>query len=284
MANAFVVSPMKQEISLKPGDTYDGYVLVGNPADATEDFNFVATLNPFSVSGNDYRMDFETMSDWSKIVGWTKLEETSGTLAPNETKRVHFTITVPKDAPAGGQYLMLGISSKPSESGEGGVQDVVKMASLVYADIAGNTKHEGEIIKNFVPGFVASGVPITTVEVSNNGNVHEKLTTNLTVKNVFSGEKISLTGEDKDSYDSLVMPESTRVITRNIDGLPSLGIFEVTQQVNYSGKDSNITTIMVICPIWFIVLVVVLIASIIATVCFTIHSKRKKSNGELGKF
>ena len=51
MAGAFTVMPMRQTIELKPGQTYTGYITVANPQAATEDFRYVATAVPYSVTG-----------------------------------------------------------------------------------------------------------------------------------------------------------------------------------------------------------------------------------------
>lgn len=274
MSSSFVVSPMSQKIDLKAGETYHGYITVANPANSTEDFSFRVSLSPYSVSGTNYEADFSTKSDWSRIVDWMALEETSGTLRPNETKKINFTIKVPKDAPAGGQYAMIGIASDKEKNST--VQDTFEMASLIYAAVEGETKHEGKIEGNSVPGFVASGVPTTKVTVSNNGNVHEIATTTIKVKNNLTGEEIKLSDRDNDSYDTVIMPSSTREIIRELSGMPQLGVFEVSQTVSYLGEETNITTVMVICPIWFMALVLGLIVSVVGMVCFSVHLRRKK--------
>ena len=276
MESSFTVSPMKKEITLEPGETYEGYIVVANPSTATQNFSFKASISPYSITNDKYEPDFETQSDWSQIVEWMKLDDTEGTLAPNETKKVHYKITVPESAPAGGQYAMIGITSANNGASEGGVGNVYRVASLIYADIAGTTVRNGKIINNTVPGFVASGTPTTTVEVANEGNVHEKVKTTITVKNVFSGEKMHLSDAEEDAYESLVMPETTRTISRNLEGLPQLGIFEVTQDVSYLGQDSTVTGTLILCPIWFIALVAATIVSIVGMVCYGVHLRHKK--------
>ena len=67
MLNKFIVSPMSQDIFLKPGETYEGSITVANPADATENFYFKVSIYPYSVSGENYAQDFLTQSNWSRI-------------------------------------------------------------------------------------------------------------------------------------------------------------------------------------------------------------------------
>lgn len=280
MSNKFAVSPMSQKIELKAGETYTGSITIANPKAATEDFHYQISLSPYSVIGENYTPDFTTMSDWSRIVDWMSIDSTEGALKPNETKEIHFTIQVPVDAPAGGQYAMIGVSSNnPVEGAENGVvQNVFEMASIVYASIDGTTVHEGEVLDNTVTGFVAVGKPITTATVTNHGNVHETLTTNLTVKNVFNGQVIMATDESEEKLETTIMPNSTRTITRELSNIPALGIFEVKQQLSYLGQTSEVSTVMVVCPIWFIALVIATICSIIGMIFYGKHLKKKRAN------
>lgn len=273
----FVLSPTRQEIELKAGGTYEGSILIANPNTATEDFEYKITVMPYSVSGSDYKPDFETMSDWSKIVDWTTFEEPTGVLAPNESKEIFYKIEVPLSAPAGGQYAMIGVSSVPSEgSKKTEVHDTYTLSSLIYARVDGETVHAGEILENQVPGFVSSGTPTTIVTVTNTGNVHEKLSVELSVKNVFTGERLSLSGEETDTYESLILPDSTRVVSRTLDGLAGLGIFKVTQDVSYLDESSSATTVMVICPIWFMILSIVTVTVIFTTLAYKIRKTLKR--------
>lgn len=278
LEKSFSLSPTKQEIELKPGEVYEGSVLIANPNTAVEDFEYTVSAMPYSVSDKDYQPDFETMSDWSKIVEWIQIDEPSGVLKPNESKRIYFKIKVPLTAPAGGQYAMIGVSSTPTAvSKRSEIRDTFILTSLVYAKVEGETVHTGEILENYIPGFVSSVTPTTIVTVSNTGNVHEKLKVDLKVKNIFTGENLSLTGEETDSYESLILPDSTRVVSRALDGLPGLGIFEVVQDVSYIGENSSNTTVMLICPIWFMVLCIILTTMIVTAILYRIMRVVRKS-------
>lgn len=279
MQNSFTISPMVQKIVLKPGDTYHGSILVANPISSTEIFNFQVSLSPYSVSKDGTKVDFENMSDWSRIVSWTELGLTKGTLKPNDTVRIPFAIKVPEDAPAGGQYLMIGVSydAPVADSNSSTIQDVYEMGSLIFAEIEGKTIHEGRILENSIPGFVALGSPAVTVNLSNDGNVHETATVKIQVKNTITGETYKFSDDGENTYQTTVMPDTTKAVTRNLDGLPQLGIFEVNQSVLYLDTESNITTMMVVCPIWFMALVAGVIISIAGMIAYTIHLRRKKA-------
>ena len=282
MANNFIVSPMLEKISLKAGETYTGSILIANPKDATEDFYYKISTSPYSVIGENYIADFETISDWSRILEWTTLEDTEGTLKPNETKRIFYTIEVPKNAPAGGQYLKIGVTSNAAASGSGGaVQDVFEIASLVFAEIDGETTRGGRILEGKIPDFVTSSNPAVTAKFTNTGNVHETATTALYVKNLLGGGEIYPQNGENPEMESIIMPLSTRVVSRQIPNLPVVGIFEVKETISYRGDTMDVTSVMVVCPAWFILLILATIASILGMIFYGRHLKRKKFKKQL---
>lgn len=282
MSTSFTVSPMLDKINLKPGETYTGTILVANPKTATEDFYYKIDISPYSVIGEDYTPDFQTMLDWSRIVEWTTIEDTEGVLRPNETKKISYTIEVPENAPAGGQYFKIGVSSNGKANGDGGiVQNVYEMASLVFATVEGETRHEGRILEGNIPGFVSTTKPAVSARVVNDGNVHETATTEVTVKNVFGGGNIYPKDGENSKMESIIMPFSTRLISREIPDMPVLGVFEVTETVYYMDNEMGITSTMIICPFWFILLVIAFISSIIGMGFYGRHLKHKKLKKQL---
>ena len=279
MKNAFTVSPMSQKITLKPGETYHGFIKVANPAAATEDFYYKVELYPYFITGDDYETDFETMSDWSRIVEWTTIENPTGVLKPNGVEKIYFTIDVPYNVPGGGQYMMLGVSSdNPFEAEEGSfsVQNIYEMASLVYADVEGEINHSGRILENEIPSFVTTDKPYVLTKINNTGNVHETAVVAITVKNNFTGETIMPKEGEDNSFESVIMPESTRTLKREITNLPPLGVFEVTENVSYMGEEMVTSTAVVLCPVWFIILVLFTIISIIELLFYGRYKRRKK--------
>ena len=278
MQNMFTVSPMVQNITLEQGKTFKGTITVANPDSATEDFHFKVSISPFSLNGTGYNPDFQTNSDWSRIVKWMSIDTESGVLKPGETKEIGFEIAVPTDAPAGGQYAMIGVSSDAgaASDGSGSVQNVFEMASLLYARVSGEVVRSGKIIKNQIPGFVANGEPVVELGLSNEGNIHETATTKLEIKNVITGETI-LPKENLDGvYETIVMPDSDQNISRTLEGVAALGVYEVKQTVNYLDEESYISTVMVVCPIWFIVLVILTILSIFGMFFYSRFLRKKQ--------
>ena len=280
MENTFTIMPMSHQVNLAPGNTYTGSITIVNPVDATEDFHYKMDISPYGVIGEDYAADLKTVTGRNEIVNWIKIEEPTGVVKPNESKKVNFTITAPENAPAGGQYAAITVYSDNSTvQGNGvAVNNIFEMASLIYANISGDIKRETKIIENNIPGFVA----VPPVEVSaileNNGNIHETATVVLNVTNFFTGEVIYPTEEDNNEFSEMVMPETTYHSTRNISNLPSLGVVKVKQTIYFRGEQSAEEKNVIICPIWFILLVAACIAGIIALIIAKVRKHKKKKN------
>lgn len=281
-SNMFTLLPMNQRFSLKPGETYEGSITVVNPADATSNFAYKAEVTPYSVIAkehSDYDMSLAEETNYTYLAKWIKIEEPTGEVKPNESKKVKFTITVPEDAPGGGQYATIAVSSNQSNTSSKGVnvQNVFEMASIIYGTVDGETIHKGEILENNVPDFAVSTPIKLSALISNDGNVHEDATFSISVSDYFSGRVILPTEEDEGIYGEVVMPETTRFIEREVDNLPALGAIKVNQTIYYQGVSSSIEKVILICPIWFLVLVILTIAAIIATIVHLVKKHRKKA-------
>ena len=275
--NAFTLMPMSQKISLKPGEVYEGSVKVINPSYATEDFEYKAEVTPYGVVGQEYTADLLSESDRTQISKWVKIQNPTGSIKPNESEEIKFTITVPENVPAGGQYATIAISSnkKASDSDGVSVQNVFEMASIIYADIAGETVHDGKVLENNVPGFVLTNPVKISALLNNNGNVHETATFTIQVSDVFTGRVILPTDENSGVYSEYIMPETTRFTEREVSDLPALGIVKINQTINYNGQVSTVEKNVFICPIWFLILMILTVAAIITAIVMLIRKHRR---------
>ncbi len=276
--NSFTILPMSQRFYLEPGKVYTGKITVVNPVDATSDFAYKASISPYGVVGGDYTADLTTNYNRSIITNWIKILEPTGKVPPNGSKDIEFTITVPENAPSGGQYATIAVSSDSDQkSGDGvAVQSVFEMASIIYANVAGETVRSGEIIKNNVPGFSTMTPIMVGAVIENGGNIHEDATFIIKISDVFSGKVILPTEEDNGQYNEIIMPETTKQVTRNISNLPAIGVVKVSQTIYYNGKVSTVEKNVLICPIWFMVLMILTLASIVTAIVVTVKKHRKK--------
>lgn len=277
---SFVISPMTKRLSLKAGKVYEGILTVANPKDAKKDIKFKIEVSPYSVNGEEYTVDFSNKNDRNQIVNWIKLDKTAGTLKPGESTKVGYAIMVPTNAPAGGQYaaLLVSLDNEGQSSSGVAVENVFEMASVIYANVEGETKHEGHISSNDVPGFVTS-IPFKVEgDISNEGNVHEIAMVSLEVKSIFSTTPLyPLTGESG-VLEETIMPDTTRHISRDVNGISPLGIYTVKQVITYMDETSVVEKTVIACPIWFMVLIALTLCSILYSIYKALQRRKRRKN------
>ncbi len=278
MQNAFTVMPMNSSIELKPGDKYEGYIVVSNPDNSTSDFNYLVEVMPYGVIGNDYQADLTSSSKNTELTNWVKISNPTGTIKPNESTRINYTINVPSDAAGGGQYAALVVSSADGRNATDGlgINNVYSIASILYAKVDGKIEHSGEVLENSIPGFVTGFPTNSNVMLKNDGNVHEAANIYLEIKNVLNGETVYPKEGDTGGIQEEIMPNTTRYLQKSIQDISPLGIYEVTQTIQYLDQNNVNTQILIACPIWFMLLVFVTVCSIISFIVSRVL-KRKKS-------
>lgn len=278
---AIALSPTSQRIVLIPGETYRGGFSVVNPAGSESDLNYLVTVASFSQSGainskDDYgEVDFDTKTDANSIVDWTTLANPTGVVAPNDEEVVSYIIDVPEDAPAGGQYMALLVRENPEfqnlNDGSMGVNEVMQMAFVVYAEVAGETVKTGEILENNVPAFLFNNELNATSLVRNGGNIHTDASYVLQVWPMFSDEEVC-TNEENPTTEFL-MPDTRRYHTETCK-LPAVGLFRAKQTVSIFGETSVVEKTIIVCPLWMLFVIVFIVVALIVW-AVTMRKKRR---------
>ena len=272
----FAVSPMNQKIVLAPGEDYDGTFEIVAPQSSPQTFYYKLSVEPFSVDEN-YNPVYENNGDYNQIVDWISLESETGSVEPNETARVKFKIHTPKDAPAGGQYAIIRVQSdyemmkKESEENAINIQNIMSIAHILYAEVAGETKRGGEIIEANVPSFLFSGNISGSATIKNTGNVHSDATYMMQVFPLFSSEEVFTNEEDPKS--NLIIPGATRTTAIPWEETPSIGVFHVIYNASFEGASQKIDKMVIVCPLWLLFIIAVIIFLIIFKI---LSGKREK--------
>ena len=281
---SLIVSPVNKRIIINPGEVYHGSVSVSNRYDADSNLKFEVLAGSFSqledeTHHDDYgTVDHISVSSWNQIKDWIEFEFTSGEVVPNGEVVVPYTITVPEDAPAGGQYATIIIRdvSHSLDNNQSGItiQNEFQFASVVYAEVAGETRDTGEILENNAPSFLLDGSKFeATSMVKNTGNVHTDAEYILQVWPLFSGEEICTNEENPDT--SLILPDTKRYHSQKCE-LPSFGIFNIKQTVKIFDQVSTIEKMVIVCPIWLLFLIIFLVA--LGIIYLFARSKKRKND------
>lgn len=266
------ISPPVQKIALEPGETYHGTFKVSNIG--FNAFDYTLTSIPFSVTNDNYDPDFTTEKTSNQIYKWVTFDKSGDHIESNTTQEVGYTVTVPEDVPAGGQYAGLAVSVNNGE--QGSMQTTTRVVMKLYASIAGETREEGEIKENKITSFVFGGGKVTATSlVSNTGNTHADATYTLKVYPLGSDEEVYTNEEEP--ITRTILPETERYTTTTWEETPSLGLYNVEQTIEYMGQTSTTKKFVIVCPLWLIVIFAALIFAVIFTLVSRARARKQEA-------
>lgn len=276
------VSPMSDKIILKPGDEYGGDITVINQSSDNENVNFKVEVIPFYVDENYKNIFDEEVGDYNQIVKWITLDNAQGTLTPGESIKIHYNIEVPMSAPAGGQYAAIRVLDVGNydESGPNGemsttINTVYGVSYLILAEITGKTTRSGEISEANLSSFLLTGNITGSSIVKNTGNVHGTAKYTLQVFPIFSSEEIYTNEENPDERN--IMPERTYYHETSWDQTPGIGIFNVIYTVEFEGITTEVSKLVIVCPIWLLFIIIFAIFALIFYFITRTKARKKAS-------
>ena len=278
------VSPVKQKISLAPGSSYSGTFKIHNAG--TQEFTYTAYATPYSVINDNYDPNYTNVTSYSQISEWITFDKSTekGTLQPGEVVEVKYTVNVPEDVPAGGQYAVLMAQTDAGNAENATIAAIHRVGCILYAAVPGETRTGGEIVKNTVNTFYFDPPLTVSSLVKNTGNVEQTAKYTVKIYPLFSDESVFNTeNAEEGSYDRDVMPETSRFNSITWEGAPSIGIFRVTQIIDFGGQQENreVTKLVLICPLWLLFVIFAIIFFIIFWLVS--RARDRKRGGKKGK-
>jgi hypothetical protein len=212
------LSPVTKKFEIAAGDSTRGSFTVLNTGDVP--FDFIVYAKPFSVSGSNYDANYSDESaPRADAYDWVVFDTTEGTLAPNESIEIGYTVDMPLDAGLGGHYAALFAETQPSENTEGNqIIRKKRVGSVLRVNVSGDINEQGTVLGSTIPGFISSPPLQTTLDVKNDGNVDFTVLSSIKVSDVFGNTKYS-----NQKVDTIVYPDTTRAIEHNWDDASWLG-------------------------------------------------------------
>lgn len=279
--SVMVVSPMNQKIILTPGESKTMSLKISNPNTAKNELHYSVSVGSFGYDSND-NIDTTSTTSYNQMMDWIELGADSGVVQPNESTTVSFTINVPENTPAGGQYATILIQDDTSIYSSGNsnvsIENIVQMASIIYAEVAGKTVDTGQILENDIPSISFTNQLEATSLVKNTGNVHTDAKYTFQVWPLLSDEEICTNEEDSET--NLIMPGMERYYTQTCT-VPLVGIFRAKQTVKIFGEESIIEKTIFVCPLWLLFIIIFAIAALIIWLIF--HARTRKGPKDKSK-
>lgn len=276
------VSPASQELELQPGQKYQGKINVSNSGRTS--FQVKVSTKPFYVKDETYDPVFSTDSAYTKLHNWIKLSEKSFTINPEEKHVLEFEITVPNDVAPGGQYAAIMFLSENEDATPATIKTSGRIATILYGHVnGGEARMSGELVDHKLPSLWRnSGISISQT-VTNNGNIDFRVQQTMTIKEFFSNREVvnpSTTTSDGDTIGTsnvMVLPGTSRMSVLSWPDAPKLGLFQVTQNIDFLDQNYTFEQIVFICPIWVIAIIIGVIFFIIV---YTVSRSRNKKNNQ----
>jgi hypothetical protein len=210
------VTPPLFQLSVSPGNTWQSSIKVvnSNPYPITiyaEVVNFVATGE--AGQGRFLPIEGDT-ADKKTLAEWIEIAKVPHTIAAEQSKDISFLIDVPENAPPGGHYAAILVSTQPAASeGAASVQTVQSVTSLFFLRIEGDVGEIG-MVREFRALDAFVGVPDVTLSLrfENKGNVHLQPKGDIIITNMWGTERGRIPVNYRSNFGN-VLPESIRDFT-----------------------------------------------------------------------
>lgn len=275
-AQALTISPARIELTADPGSTTSNEFTIVNEQDS--DQTYYTSVENFEAQGESGTPNFsptkEGFASWVQVIDKV-------TIKKGEKIKIPFTITVPKDADAGGHFAAIFLTTTPPAVSGGEVSVGAKIGMLMLLKVSGDIKEDGGVVSFLLKngGHFATTLPITFVyRFNNNGNDRVKPTGTTTIRNMigFTTEELSANPTEGN-----VLPNSIRrfeVTWGSGEPLPAsasffsqvqyemrnfaLGLYFTNLDLTFGTKTASKSLYLFVLP-WHLLIIVLIIAGII---------------------
>jgi hypothetical protein len=226
------ISPTSVDTVIKPGSSASGNELVLNQGKAP--FQYLVYVTPYDVEGEDYTPYFTPIPGSPDVTSWFKITaRTKGQINPGEQIPIPYTITIPKNTPAGSYYAT--ILAEKDTQGSNGIVTRVRVGTIFYIRVAGPAVTRGNVALWSVPWL--QHYPLTaTLKLANTGSVYFLAQVNVSVKDIFGGSKYTF------SRNPAILPQKLRRIPVPWQNGAHFGLYKVSGSASFNGQNHSLPT------------------------------------------
>jgi hypothetical protein len=242
------VTPTKFDVRAMPGQTWTSEIRVIN----SNDFEFAvfAEVVNFAARGDSGEGQFQPVLDGSAgqtFAEWVEVPAGPIMVAPEQSAVIPLTVRVPRDAPPGGHYAAVMISTQPpvTERRDSQVRTAQAVTSLLFLKVDGDIVESGTI-REFTTNQSLYRSPAVdfTVRFENQGNVHIQPRGDITITNMWGQERGIIPINQRSTFGD-VLPEQIRRFTFGWTGewsLADIGRYEAVVNLAYGEQSRQFAT------------------------------------------
>lgn len=232
----FSISPPSFEVSANPGDIIKNVVKVTNIT--TNPIALETLAKDFVAVGNEGAVELLDENSSFSLASWVSFEVDTITLQPKQTALIDYQIKVPSNAEPGGKFASLIFRTVPPKNTDvTGATLAQEIGALVLMRVAGDAKEYAKISEFTSDRSVYEYGPIEfTLIVKNEGSVHVRPKTNVTVTNTLGKRVASISLGEKN-----VLPSAERKFNGLLDKKYMFGKYTATATAVYGTKNTILT-------------------------------------------
>lgn len=231
--NKLRVTPVKTELSVRPGETVDQVIIVQNQG--LRAFHLTVSVSDYLTTSDGSFVYSRGSEPTYSCAQWIHLGDTSMTLAPGAVVRYPVRLAVPRNAEPGGKNaaVIFAMSTGPPDQSDVGING--RIASQMLVTVGGNElREEGVVGELSISKSPMSRDVESQIAFQNRGNVHLNVEQEVVYTN-FMGQVVGKYAEPAVT----VLPTSDRTLMGRWTA-PYVGWFTAQSTVRY-GMDASQT-------------------------------------------
>lgn len=257
------ISPLRNEIPIRPGTVYSGLVTIKNTG--LEQLSVHMSAEQFSVSNNTY--DY-TFNPEAQSTSWVHFPVANFVIEAGQAEEVKYAINIPASAEPGGVYLSLFAATSPSQN-SGSIASTDRVGSLLYITVLGSISQTGSLLQ-FSSSLLGMNEPRWSATVHNTGTAHFTSEYSVKLETLWGTEISNHTGS------ALLLPNTIRLLQGTATKPQWLGLYVV--RYNIPIGDNGIaagTRPFIYLPLPQVAVLIALIASI--SIFWRVQRKKVKT-------
>lgn len=266
----FQISPPVQTLALDPGTSTRRTIKVTNLTN--DQMTLLIGKANFVSKGEEGEVELIDGADpLYSLSPYFSISQPTLTIAPRSTAEMQYSLSVPKDAEPGGRYGSITFNTIAAKlpTGQSGAAVKQQLAALVFLRINGPANEQLKIA-SFAPdkSFYEYGPINFTARIHNVGNVHEKPSGTIVIKNMLGFTTATINVDPKQ-----VIPQAIRRMPATLNKRLLFGNYTATLTL-HNGTVQTLTATTKFSVIPYRLLAVILIIAIVVLFVFLKIRKR----------